>query len=65
MPGQSVWNKRAKAGPKVRRQNESLKESSFLSLHFFFSMVFFSFLLLEEKKMPRQSVWNKRAKSGR
>jgi hypothetical protein len=28
-------------------------------------MVFFSFLLLEEKKMPRQSVWNKRAKSGR
>ncbi len=68
MPGENVWNKRVEVGgqkwePKVRGQNESLKESSFFSL-LFFSLCFF-FLLLEKKKMQGENIWNKREKMGR
>jgi hypothetical protein len=43
MPRKSVWNKRVKVGrqkrePKLRRPLGSLKEGSFLSLHFFSSL---------------------------
>jgi len=71
--GKNIRNKRVetrgqKWEPKVRRQNKSLKVSSFPSLHFFsslwfFSFFFFFFLLLEKKKMQVENVWNKRVEA--
>ncbi len=69
--GENAWNEKVetwgqKWKPKVRGQSKSLKVSSLLFLHFFFSMVFcfffFHFLLLEKKKMLRENIWNRRAK---
>jgi hypothetical protein len=54
MPRKSVWNKRVEMGrqkrePKVRGQNGNLKENSFPSLHFFYSLWFFFSFAWEEK----------------
>jgi hypothetical protein len=51
---------------KNEKVEQSLKVKSFPSLHFIFFydffLYFFSFLLLEKKKMPIESIWNKNAK---
>jgi hypothetical protein len=59
MPRRKAETRGQKWEPKVKGQSESLKESSFHSLHFFSSLwpfFFFFFLILEKKKMPGENV---------
>ncbi len=63
---QEIWGQKQKL--EVRGQSESLKVTSFPSLHFFSSLWFFFLcffpLLLRKKKMLRESVWKKRVEVG-
>ncbi len=60
-------NKSPEAGAKSERAEWELEGkllpffAFFFLLYDFFSLFFFSFLLLENKKMPKESFWNKRA----
>ncbi len=70
MPRESVWNRRVEARTKSENVERELKGkflpffAFFSYLWFFFLCVFFSFLMLEKKKMLGENVWNKRAKVG-
>jgi len=58
-------NKRAKARAKNERAEHEFEGKFPPFFAFFFSLCFFSFLLLEKKKMLRESIWNGNAKEER